>query len=223
MPVYFKMAVRSAKAKNSLEYSCTQQHICCRPVSSLFVFSVTAALSLSLLLLFSYYGLTVWFPDMIKYLQKQEYASRTRVFVKEKVEHVTFNFTLENQVHRQGEYFNDKWVRCILSACRRQTHFQISYTMDRDILIQGYPTIFKFYIPSVLSKWKKVKTLWWMTTKQMKIGMKLQWTFYSEHCFDRIIALQTCSCLTSLTLMFPLTLPFQTELCMWFQSLKFKQ
>ncbi|XP_061677106.1 synaptic vesicle glycoprotein 2A-like isoform X2 [Syngnathoides biaculeatus] len=59
---------------------------------------------------FSYYGLTVWFPDMIKYLQKQEYASRTKVFVKEKVEHVTFNFTLENQVHRQGEYFNDKFM-----------------------------------------------------------------------------------------------------------------
>uniref|UniRef100_A0A8C6KW01 Synaptic vesicle glycoprotein 2A n=1 Tax=Nothobranchius furzeri TaxID=105023 RepID=A0A8C6KW01_NOTFU len=59
---------------------------------------------------FSYYGLTVWFPDMIKYLQKQEYASRTKVFVKERVEHVTFNFTLENQVHRQGEYFNDKFM-----------------------------------------------------------------------------------------------------------------
>ncbi|KAM4568633.1 synaptic vesicle glycoprotein 2A [Fundulus diaphanus] len=59
---------------------------------------------------FSYYGLTVWFPDMIKYLQKQEYASRTKVFVKEKVEHVTFNFTLENQVHRQGQYFNDKFM-----------------------------------------------------------------------------------------------------------------
>uniref|UniRef100_A0A3Q3AR06 Synaptic vesicle glycoprotein 2A n=1 Tax=Kryptolebias marmoratus TaxID=37003 RepID=A0A3Q3AR06_KRYMA len=58
----------------------------------------------------SYYGLTVWFPDMIKYLQKQEYASRTKVFVKEKVEHVTFNFTLENQVHRQGQYFNDKFM-----------------------------------------------------------------------------------------------------------------
>uniref|UniRef100_A0A3P9ICE0 Synaptic vesicle glycoprotein 2A n=1 Tax=Oryzias latipes TaxID=8090 RepID=A0A3P9ICE0_ORYLA len=59
---------------------------------------------------FSYYGLTVWFPDMIKYLQKQEYASRTKVFVKEKVEHMTFNFTLENQVHRQGQYFNDKFM-----------------------------------------------------------------------------------------------------------------
>ncbi|KAM6910169.1 synaptic vesicle glycoprotein 2A [Xenentodon cancila] len=59
---------------------------------------------------FSYYGLTVWFPDMIKYLQKQEYSSRTKVFVKERVEHVTFNFTLENQIHRQGEYFNDKFM-----------------------------------------------------------------------------------------------------------------
>uniref|UniRef100_A0A8C3AGX9 Synaptic vesicle glycoprotein 2A n=1 Tax=Cyclopterus lumpus TaxID=8103 RepID=A0A8C3AGX9_CYCLU len=59
---------------------------------------------------FSYYGLTVWFPDMIKYLQKQDYASRTKFFAKEKVEHVTFNFTLENQVHRQGEYFNDKFM-----------------------------------------------------------------------------------------------------------------
>uniref|UniRef100_A0A8C9U504 Synaptic vesicle glycoprotein 2A n=1 Tax=Scleropages formosus TaxID=113540 RepID=A0A8C9U504_SCLFO len=58
----------------------------------------------------SYYGLTVWFPDMIKYLQKQEYSSRTKVFIKEKVEHITFNFTLENQIHRNGEYFNDKFM-----------------------------------------------------------------------------------------------------------------
>uniref|UniRef100_A0A4W5LLK2 Synaptic vesicle glycoprotein 2A n=1 Tax=Hucho hucho TaxID=62062 RepID=A0A4W5LLK2_9TELE len=57
-----------------------------------------------------YYGLTVWFPDMIKYIQKQEYASRTKFFTKERVEHVTFNFTLENQVHRQGQYFNDKFI-----------------------------------------------------------------------------------------------------------------
>uniref|UniRef100_A0A8P4GPC2 Synaptic vesicle glycoprotein 2A n=1 Tax=Dicentrarchus labrax TaxID=13489 RepID=A0A8P4GPC2_DICLA len=64
----------------------------------------------------SYYGLTVWFPDMIKYMQKQEYSSRTKVFVKEKVEHVTFNFTLENQVHRQGEYFNDKFMNLKLRS-----------------------------------------------------------------------------------------------------------
>uniref|UniRef100_A0AAX7TTZ4 Synaptic vesicle glycoprotein 2A n=1 Tax=Astatotilapia calliptera TaxID=8154 RepID=A0AAX7TTZ4_ASTCA len=58
----------------------------------------------------TYYGLTVWFPDMIKYIQKQEYESRTKTFTKERVEHVTFNFTLENQVHRQGYYFNDKFL-----------------------------------------------------------------------------------------------------------------
>ncbi|XP_064416588.1 synaptic vesicle glycoprotein 2A isoform X4 [Latimeria chalumnae] len=59
---------------------------------------------------FSYYGLTVWFPDMIKYLQNKEYASRTKVFYREKVEHFTFNFTLENQIHKNGEYFNDKFI-----------------------------------------------------------------------------------------------------------------
>uniref|UniRef100_A0A8C6SF21 Synaptic vesicle glycoprotein 2A n=1 Tax=Neogobius melanostomus TaxID=47308 RepID=A0A8C6SF21_9GOBI len=58
----------------------------------------------------SYYGLTVWFPDMIKYIQKQEYESRTLTFTKERVEHVTFNFTLENQIHREGHYFNDKFL-----------------------------------------------------------------------------------------------------------------
>uniref|UniRef100_A0A8C4WQH9 Synaptic vesicle glycoprotein 2A n=2 Tax=Gopherus evgoodei TaxID=1825980 RepID=A0A8C4WQH9_9SAUR len=57
---------------------------------------------------FSYYGLTVWFPDMIKHLQNIEYASRTKLFTHEKVEHFTFNFTLENQIHRNGEYYNDK-------------------------------------------------------------------------------------------------------------------
>ncbi|XP_009706571.1 PREDICTED: synaptic vesicle glycoprotein 2A-like, partial [Cariama cristata] len=57
-----------------------------------------------------YYGLTVWFPDMIKHLQNIEYASRTKVFTHEKVRHFTFNFTLENQIHRGGEYFNDKFI-----------------------------------------------------------------------------------------------------------------
>ncbi|XP_059836095.1 synaptic vesicle glycoprotein 2A isoform X2 [Hypanus sabinus] len=59
---------------------------------------------------FSYYGLTVWFPDMIKHLQMLEYSSRTKLFYKEKVEHFTFNFTLENQIHRNGDYYNDKFI-----------------------------------------------------------------------------------------------------------------
>ncbi|KAF3833942.1 hypothetical protein F7725_025146, partial [Dissostichus mawsoni] len=59
---------------------------------------------------FSYYGLTVWFPDMIKYIQRQEYDSRTKTFTKERMEHATLNFTMENQVHRQGHFFNDKFL-----------------------------------------------------------------------------------------------------------------
>ncbi|XP_067831934.1 LOW QUALITY PROTEIN: synaptic vesicle glycoprotein 2A-like [Heptranchias perlo] len=59
---------------------------------------------------FSYYGLTVWFPDMIKHLQMIEYSSRTKLFYREKVEHFTFNFTLENQIHKNGDYYNDKFI-----------------------------------------------------------------------------------------------------------------
>ncbi|XP_075463737.1 synaptic vesicle glycoprotein 2A [Ascaphus truei] len=59
---------------------------------------------------FSYYGLTVWFPDMIKHLQNIEYASRTKLFSYEKVRHFNFNFTLENQIHKNGEYYNDKFI-----------------------------------------------------------------------------------------------------------------
>lgn len=67
----------------------------------------------------SYYGLTVWFPDMIRHLQAVDYAARTKVFPGERVEHVTFNFTLENQIHRGGQYFNDKYVAPLrrLSSC----------------------------------------------------------------------------------------------------------
>lgn len=77
--------------------------VCCVSCSVWGLFNLSWLPQLS-----SYYGLTVWFPDMIKYIQKQEYESRTKTFTKERVEHVTFNFTLENQVHRQGYYFNDK-------------------------------------------------------------------------------------------------------------------
>ncbi|XP_034845796.1 synaptic vesicle glycoprotein 2A isoform X2 [Mirounga leonina] len=59
---------------------------------------------------FSYYGLTVWFPDMIRHLQAVDYEARTKLFSGEHVEHVTFNFTLENQIHRGGQYFNDKFI-----------------------------------------------------------------------------------------------------------------
>ncbi|KAK1151624.1 synaptic vesicle glycoprotein 2A isoform X1 [Acipenser oxyrinchus oxyrinchus] len=80
---------------------------------------------------FSYYGLTVWFPDMIKHMQKQDYALRTKVFIKERVEHFTFNFTLENQVHRNGEYFNDKFMNLKMkSVLFEDTLFEECYFED---------------------------------------------------------------------------------------------
>uniref|UniRef100_A0A8C4WEP8 Synaptic vesicle glycoprotein 2B n=1 Tax=Gopherus evgoodei TaxID=1825980 RepID=A0A8C4WEP8_9SAUR len=60
---------------------------------------------------FSYYGLTVWFPDMIRYLQNEEYESRLKTFNREHVTHVTINFTLENQIHRNGVFLNIKFAK----------------------------------------------------------------------------------------------------------------
>ncbi|KAK9517297.1 hypothetical protein VZT92_025180 [Zoarces viviparus] len=59
---------------------------------------------------FSYYGLSVWFPDMIKHLQHEEYESRVKVFHRERVENFHFNFSLENQIHEEGEYIHDKFI-----------------------------------------------------------------------------------------------------------------
>ncbi|XP_065268233.1 synaptic vesicle glycoprotein 2B isoform X2 [Emys orbicularis] len=60
---------------------------------------------------FSYYGLTVWFPDMIRYLQNEEYDSRLKIFNREHVTHFTINFTLENQIHRNGLFVNIKFAK----------------------------------------------------------------------------------------------------------------
>lgn len=59
---------------------------------------------------FSYYGLAVWFPDMIKHLQYEEYQSKVKNFPRERIENFHFNFSLENQIHRDGKYINDKCV-----------------------------------------------------------------------------------------------------------------
>lgn len=58
----------------------------------------------------SYHGLGVWFPDMIKYMQYEEYESKVRIFHRERVEHFHFNFSLVNQIHREGEYIHDKYI-----------------------------------------------------------------------------------------------------------------
>ncbi|KAF3689291.1 Synaptic vesicle glycoprotein 2B [Channa argus] len=66
---------------------------------------------------FSYYGLSVWFPDMIKHLQYEEYQSKVKVFYKERVENFHFNFTLENQIHKEGEYIRDKSTNTVFENC----------------------------------------------------------------------------------------------------------
>lgn len=55
-----------------------------------------------------YYGLSVWFPDVIKHLQADEYASRVKIHNNEHIEDFTFNFTLENQIHKNSVFLNDR-------------------------------------------------------------------------------------------------------------------
>uniref|UniRef100_A0A671UC90 Synaptic vesicle glycoprotein 2C n=1 Tax=Sparus aurata TaxID=8175 RepID=A0A671UC90_SPAAU len=59
---------------------------------------------------FGFYGLSVWFPDVIKHLQADEYASRVKIHNSERIEDFTFNFTLENQIHRNGVFLNDRFI-----------------------------------------------------------------------------------------------------------------
>ncbi|XP_039101694.1 synaptic vesicle glycoprotein 2B [Hyaena hyaena] len=58
----------------------------------------------------SYYGLTVWFPDMIRHFQDVDYKSKVKTFVGENVYGATINFTMENQIHRRGKLVNDKFI-----------------------------------------------------------------------------------------------------------------
>lgn len=60
-------------------------------------------------LLCSYYGLSVWFPDQIKHLQYEEYMDQTKIFYRETIEYFHFNFSLKNQIHREGRYINDRY------------------------------------------------------------------------------------------------------------------
>ncbi|XP_012716743.2 synaptic vesicle glycoprotein 2Ca [Fundulus heteroclitus] len=65
---------------------------------------------------FGYYGLSVWFPDVIKHLQADEYASKVQIHNNERIEGFTFNFTLENQIHRNGIFIHDQFVNMKLKS-----------------------------------------------------------------------------------------------------------
>ncbi|KAK3539011.1 hypothetical protein QTP86_023611 [Hemibagrus guttatus] len=59
---------------------------------------------------FGYYGLSVWFPDVIRHLQADEYASKVQWHNNEQTEDFTFNFTLENQIHTNSVFINDRFI-----------------------------------------------------------------------------------------------------------------
>ncbi|XP_070991020.1 synaptic vesicle glycoprotein 2C-like [Oncorhynchus clarkii lewisi] len=65
---------------------------------------------------FGYYGLSVWFPDVIHHLQSDEYASRVQTHNNERIEDFTFNFTLENQIHTNGVFINDRFISMKLKS-----------------------------------------------------------------------------------------------------------
>ncbi|XP_023253209.1 synaptic vesicle glycoprotein 2B-like [Seriola lalandi dorsalis] len=67
---------------------------------------------------FSYYGLSVWFPDMIKHLQYMEYTSEVKEFDGERVENFRFNFSLENQIHREGQFISDKFIGITMKSVK---------------------------------------------------------------------------------------------------------
>ncbi|XP_029619073.1 synaptic vesicle glycoprotein 2C isoform X2 [Salmo trutta] len=65
---------------------------------------------------FGYYGLSVWFPDVIKHLQADDYASKVKTHSNERIEDFTFNFTLENQIHTSGVFISDRFVNMKLKS-----------------------------------------------------------------------------------------------------------
>uniref|UniRef100_A0A8B9L5P5 Synaptic vesicle glycoprotein 2C n=1 Tax=Astyanax mexicanus TaxID=7994 RepID=A0A8B9L5P5_ASTMX len=80
---------------------------------------------------FGYYGLSVWFPDVIKHLQADEYASKVQRHKNELTEDFTFNFTLENQIHTNGVFINDRFINMkFKSVTFINTTFQNCYFED---------------------------------------------------------------------------------------------
>ncbi|XP_025063938.1 synaptic vesicle glycoprotein 2C [Alligator sinensis] len=74
---------------------------------------------------FGYYGLSVWFPDVIKHLQSEKYASEVHRFYGKKYIDTNFNFTLENQIHIDGEFTNDRFTTMKFKSVTFQNfHFE---------------------------------------------------------------------------------------------------
>ncbi|XP_072113264.1 synaptic vesicle glycoprotein 2Ca isoform X4 [Mobula birostris] len=127
---------------------------------------------------FGYYGLSVWFPDVIKHLQADEYASRVKRFYGERVEDFVFNFTLENQIHTNGEYIRDRFTIMKFKAVTfEDSLFKNCYFED----VTSLSTYFKnctftetlFYNTggSMVLSGISCFFLWFGTSEAMMIGM----------------------------------------------------
>ncbi|XP_062873746.1 synaptic vesicle glycoprotein 2Ca isoform X2 [Trichomycterus rosablanca] len=127
---------------------------------------------------FGYYGLSVWFPDVIKHLQADEYASKVQRHSNEQTEDFTFNFTLENQIHTNGVFNNDRFVHIKLkSVTFINTTFQNCYFED----VSSLNSLFKnctildsfFYSTgfSMILSGISCFFLWFGTSEAMMIGM----------------------------------------------------
>ncbi|MCI4383285.1 hypothetical protein PGIGA_G00024620 [Pangasianodon gigas] len=89
---------------------------------------------------FGYYGLSVWFPDQIKYLQYEEYKSHTMTFYKDRIEYFHFNFSLKNQIHKEGYYMHDWFISIEMRNVKfKETHFEDCFFED----IKSTDTLFE--------------------------------------------------------------------------------
>ncbi|XP_026528809.1 synaptic vesicle glycoprotein 2B [Notechis scutatus] len=90
-----------------------------RQVMDNVVYCLTAQYRMNTLLLsvvwfsmaLSYYGLIVWFPDMIRYYQEKTYKSERKTFESELVKDFTFDFNLRNQLYLNWTFKNDRFIQ----------------------------------------------------------------------------------------------------------------
>ncbi|KAM4710252.1 synaptic vesicle glycoprotein 2C [Discoglossus pictus] len=84
-----------------------------------------------LTLSFGYYGLSVWFSDVIRHLQAHEYDLRVKTFTSGNISNYNFNFTLENQIHTNRRFVNDKFISMKFKAVTFQNSlFERCYFED---------------------------------------------------------------------------------------------
>ncbi|XP_067838258.1 synaptic vesicle glycoprotein 2Ca isoform X4 [Heptranchias perlo] len=127
---------------------------------------------------FGYYGLSVWFPDVIKHLQADEYASRVKRFYGERVDDFVFNFTLENQIHTNGEYIRDRFTSMKFKAVTfEDSLFKNCYFEDVTSLTTYFrnctfiETLFYNTGGSMVLSGISCFFLWFGTSEAMMIGM----------------------------------------------------